>query len=179
MLAPVLCSAQRTFTYQPSDYQAVAVGQAAQISVRTTIIVLGDPNAPVVTGPTNTFSVRLHPPQGQDSQLLNVMVEDRLVDVTIHRSNIDGDLEVTASIPVSAGNSPELKVDWATKDQGVLESTVEVTASDKMQSIHASTGRIFPGSVRPMPAICSARTNHVIWNGHGLVTERHLCPRTS
>jgi len=41
-------------------------------------------------------------------------------------------------VPVSAGNAPEVKVDWATKNFGTLETTVQLDAQDRVQNLHAS-----------------------------------------
>jgi len=130
-----------TFSYTATDYQTFTVQTASPMTVvvRTTVIVVANPNAaPAFQGPTNTFTIRLKPPQAQQPQLMQAYVEGQVVNLNVMRSNLDGEMEATVEVPISAGKAPAVKVDWQTKDYGVVEDTVQVDSQVTVPKLHAS-----------------------------------------
>lgn len=140
LLTPSAAMGQQTFTYTATDYQSeVVTGPApAVIVVRTTVIVLADPNAPArPQEATKSFAIRLRPPTAELPQLQQAFVGGEVVDLNVQRSNLDGELEAVVNVPVTAGNAPEVKVDWVTKNLGTVETTVQLDPQDQIQNLHA------------------------------------------
>ena len=129
ILVPALASCQTVFKYFATDYKTITATQPGPltISVGTLIIVQADPSTPVAQVATRTFIARFRPPQTDQPRLIQATVENRAVGIQILRSNIDGEMEAAVEIPISAGPNPTLKIDWNTKNSGVLETSIEPT----------------------------------------------------
>lgn len=129
MAIAATAGAQTIFTYSATDYKTIVLtgpGSTA-VAVNTVIIVQAGAVPQQSQGPTKTFDLRFRAPQATAPRLLQALVDGHIVNVRILRSDIDGNLEATVEIPVSAGDSSEVKLIWDTKSAGPMEMTVKPT----------------------------------------------------
>lgn len=126
-------SAQTVFTYSATDYKSVVMVNAGSnsIAVGTVVIVHGSPVAPTAQGPTKIYELSLRPPAAESPKLLLATVDNVTVSLSISGSTIDGELQAAVEIPVSAGDSPEVKIYWSTKDAGTMITGAKPTQAEE------------------------------------------------
>ena len=144
ILAPVFATAQTVFTYEPTDSKTILLSAhgTATISVDTLVIIQASPEVKHEAVETRSFTVTFQPPMAGMPKLIQAEVDGQVVDVNILRSDIDGEMEASVQIPVTAGINPILKMDWATSDLGNLEMTLEPKLDNRIQGLH--------GKIQPM-----------------------------
>jgi len=133
LAAPTMSMGQTVFSYSATDHQVIELAKSGSvtIAVNTLVVIQDSPTAPRIQGPTRQFLVQFRPPQGISPQILLASVDKNSVEMQIVRSNLDGELEASVLIPLSAGDSPELKIDWSTKDLGGFQTTASPKLPDR------------------------------------------------
>ncbi len=132
-VAPMVALGQRTFTYQPSDYQGQVLSSTgtSRLDVRTTIIVMASPQFRTeLSGATKSYPVVVKPPEGVTGLHL-VSFDGHLVSVTVLGSNADGELSGTVNLPVNADLAKDLKFQWT----GNKGECVETSASTQSMNV--------------------------------------------
>jgi len=161
LLIPALASAQTVFTYEPTDLHTIVItgNGSAKIGVGTTVTIVVNPDVQPERVPTRTFILKFRPPTDADPRIIQASVDNRVVDLNVRGSNPDGEMEATVEVPITAGDTPELKMDWTTRDSGNVEMTLKPTLPDDTQNLHTQAkGAI----LRNVCSISSAkRTNSV------------------
>jgi len=150
-LAPSFGAAQTIFTYSATDYKTIVATEPGPITVpvNTLIIIQPTVGAPRPQVATRTFSISFRPPEVAGARILQAVVDDQIVDINILRSNIDGEMEALVEIPIASGNSPELKIDWSTKNLGPLEMTLKPEPTIATGKMHVRGNNSRPSS-RPI-----------------------------
>lgn len=139
LLSPVVGFADRTFTYSANDYKVVVATEPGPISIPVRTLVIIQPSGDLkteVVGPTRTFTLKLQPPEAKDPRFVSAFIENRLLDIRITSTNVDGEYEATVELPLHFGLNPTIKVDWGTQNLGILETTVETTLKET-PTLHA------------------------------------------
>ncbi len=127
IFVPYVASAQRTFTYAATDIRTVVITDRVPVSIPvTTVIIISGGAAPDfgAQGPTDPFSVTLRPPPGEGPQIVQAMVNGRLIRLDIIRTTADGEYLAVANIPKSAPELGLVQVLWTTRDKGYIQTSV-------------------------------------------------------